>query len=137
MKDEKGKIGKECLIKSRRKKKKGLSVTFKRELSNKESTDEEVTERTNEVDFQKEDGTLDFQDSDLRRNMIDWKKQLFRKKFELTDLQQNIESFLKEGKMRQIQNQQQQIVALKKELSKKEYDYKWLSDATNGRIREI
>ena len=60
--------------------------------------------------------------------MIDWKKQLFRKKFELTDLQQNIESFLKEGKMRQIQNQQQQIVALKKELSKKEYDYKWLSD---------
>ena len=30
--------------------------------------------------------------------------------------------------MRQIQNQQQQIVALKKELSKKEYDYKWLSD---------
>ena len=71
MKDEKGKIGKECLIKSRRKKKKGLSVTFKRELSNKESTDEEVTERTNEVDLQKEDGTLDFQDSDLRRNMID------------------------------------------------------------------
>ena len=46
----------------------------------------------------------------------------------MTDLQQNIESFLKEGKMRQIQNQQQQIVALKKELSKKEYDYKWLSD---------
>ena len=79
MKDEKGKIGKECLKpnkKRKRRKKNGLSVPFKKELSKKESTDEEVTERTEEDDFEKEDSnsTLyierklqQFQDSDLQK----------------------------------------------------------------------
>ena len=57
-----------------------------------------------------------FQDSDLQMENDRLKKRLFRKEFEVTDLQMKIE------------NQHQQIVTLKKELSKKEYEYKWLSD---------
>ena len=142
MKDEKGKIGKECLKpnkKKRRRKKNGLSVPFKKELSKKESTDEEVTKRSEEAGFQKEDSTLyierklhQIQDSDLQKENDRLKKQLFRKEFEhfveVTDLQMKIEN-----QEQQIKIKTREINDLRSRLFKEKE--KWIEKEGTGFIK--
>ena len=140
MKDEKGKFGKECLKpnkKRKRRKKNGLSVPFKKELSKNESTDEEVTKLTKEADFQKEDSnsTLyierklqQFQDSDLQMKNDRLKKQLFRKEFEVTDLQMKIEN-----QEQQIKIKTREINDLRSRLFKEKE--KWIEKEGTGFIK--